>query len=63
MAPTVQALIDAANKGDLAAFLAGFTDDSVVDGTKRRPRNATNQRLGTLGEISETHHRWSAYVV
>lgn len=29
--PAVRALIDAANKNDLAAFLAGFTEDGVVD--------------------------------
>ena len=29
--PAVQALLDAANAGDLDAFLAGFTPDGVVD--------------------------------
>jgi hypothetical protein len=29
--PAVQALIDAANQGDAAAFLACFTEDGVVD--------------------------------
>ena len=28
----VQALIDAANDNDIEAFLAGFTQDGVVDG-------------------------------
>jgi hypothetical protein len=29
--PAVQAMLDAANAGDLTAFLAGFTADGVVD--------------------------------
>lgn len=39
--PAVQALLDAANKGDLPAFLAGFTDDGVVDDWGREFRGAT----------------------
>jgi hypothetical protein len=29
--PAIRSLLDAANDGDLSAFLAGFTDDGVVD--------------------------------
>ena len=39
--PAVQALLDAADKGDLAAFLAGFTDDGVVDDWGREFRGAS----------------------
>ncbi|GAA4582432.1 hypothetical protein GCM10023194_17110 [Planotetraspora phitsanulokensis] len=39
--PAVQALLDAANEGDLAAFLAGFTDDGVVDDWGREFRGAS----------------------
>ncbi|GII27021.1 nuclear transport factor 2 family protein [Planotetraspora mira] len=39
--PAVQALLDAANAGDLAAFLAGFTDDGVVDDWGREFRGAS----------------------
>ncbi|MFC0104854.1 hypothetical protein [Kibdelosporangium aridum] len=31
MDPAVRAAIDAANKNDIAAFLACFTEDGVVD--------------------------------
>jgi ketosteroid isomerase-like protein len=38
--PAVQTLLDAANKNDLAAFLASFTDDGVVDDWGREFRGA-----------------------
>jgi len=38
--PAVQALLDAANDNDLAAFLAGFTEDGVVDDWGREFRGA-----------------------
>jgi ketosteroid isomerase-like protein len=38
--PAVQALIDAANANDIDAFLAGFTEDGVVDDWGREFRGA-----------------------
>lgn len=40
MDPAVRAAIDAANKNDIAAFLACFTDDGVVDDWGREFRGA-----------------------
>lgn len=40
MDPVVRAAIDAANKNDLAAFLACFTEDGVVDDWGREFRGA-----------------------
>jgi hypothetical protein len=37
----VQAIVDAANRGDTAAFLAAFTSDGVVDDWGREFRGAT----------------------
>ncbi|GAA4555153.1 nuclear transport factor 2 family protein [Planotetraspora kaengkrachanensis] len=49
--PAVQALLDAANEGDLAAFLAGFTDDGVVDDWGREFRGATRIRAWSDAEF------------
>jgi hypothetical protein len=38
----VQTLVDAANAGDTAAFLAGFTSDGVVDDWGREFRGAAD---------------------
>ena len=38
--PAVRTLLEAANAGDLPAFLAGFTDDGVVDDWGREFRGA-----------------------
>jgi hypothetical protein len=38
----VRTLVDAANAGDIAAFLAGFTQDGVVDDWGREFRGATD---------------------
>jgi ketosteroid isomerase-like protein len=38
----VQALVDAANRGDTPAFLAGFTPDGVVDDWGREFRGAAD---------------------
>ena len=49
--PAVQALIDAANAGDVAAFLAGFTADGVVDDWGREFRGATQIRSWSDAEF------------
>jgi ketosteroid isomerase-like protein len=38
--PAVQRLIDATNAGDITAFLAGFTEDGVVDDWGREFKGA-----------------------
>jgi hypothetical protein len=50
--PAVQTLLDAANKGDLAAFLAGFTDDGVVDDCGREFRGADRITVWSDAEFS-----------
>jgi hypothetical protein len=49
--PAVQTLIDAANAGDVAAFLAGFTADGVVDDWGREFRGATQIRSWSDAEF------------
>jgi hypothetical protein len=39
--PPVQAIVDAANRGDTAALLSAFTSDGVVDDWGREFRGAT----------------------
>jgi hypothetical protein len=40
LAPPVQGMLDAANGGDLPRFLAGFTEDGVVDDWGREFRGS-----------------------
>ncbi len=47
----VRAMIDAANDGDLAGFLAGFTDDGVVDDWGREFRGAAQIRAWSDAEF------------
>lgn len=47
----VRAMIEAANNGDLAGFLAGFTDDGVVDDWGREFRAAAQIRAWSDAEF------------
>jgi hypothetical protein len=47
----VRAVIDAANNGDLAGFLAGFTDDGVVDDWGREFSGAARIRAWSDAEF------------
>ncbi len=47
----VQRLLDAANAGDIDAFLAGFTEDGVVDDWGREFRGADAIRGWSDGEF------------
>lgn len=49
--PAVGALIDAANAGDIDAFLAGFTVDGVVDDWGREFRGAEHIRSWSDAEF------------
>jgi hypothetical protein len=46
--PAVQAMLDAANANDRPAFLAGFTDDGVVDDWGREFQGA--ERIGAWSD-------------
>jgi hypothetical protein len=49
--PAVQTLLDAANDGDVDAFLAGFTADGVVDDWGREFRGAARIRAWSDAEF------------
>ena len=49
--PAVRTLIDAANAGDIDAFLAGFTTDGVVDDWGREFRGAERIRSWSDAEF------------
>jgi hypothetical protein len=49
--PAVQSLLEAANKGDISAFLAGFTEDGVVDDWGREFRGADRIRFWSDAEF------------
>jgi hypothetical protein len=51
LAPAVRTLIDAANAGDIDAFLAGFRTDGVVDDWGREFRGAERIRSWSDGEF------------
>ncbi|MFC6016413.1 nuclear transport factor 2 family protein [Plantactinospora solaniradicis] len=51
LGPEVQALVDAANRNDLSAFLAGFTEDGVVDDWGREFRGAAQIRAWSDAEF------------
>jgi hypothetical protein len=51
LAPPVQAMLDAANGGDLPRFLSIFTEDGVVDDWGREFRGATQIKAWSDAEF------------